>query len=88
MTSQLNLWKFSEVSIALVRRGMTRKMFYLAGFYINLRTIHLFDLFVKYLNSTKQAAAGKKLPVGFQSAALAISLKPKLWFEAKYTLLF
>ena len=66
---------------------MTRKMFYLAGFYINLCTIHFFELFVKYLNSTKTAAAGKKLAVGIQSTALAISLRPKLWFEAKHTLL-
>ena len=39
MKSRINLKKLSEVSMVLQRRGVTRKMCYLAGFYINLSTI-------------------------------------------------
>ena len=40
---------------------VTQKMCHLAGFYINLSTIHFCEMFVKYSNSTKKMTPGKKV---------------------------
>ena len=39
---------------------MTRRMCYLVAFYINLSTIHFFEVFVKWLNSAKKMTPGKR----------------------------
>ena len=57
-------------------KGVTRKLCYVAGFYINLCTIHFFDQFASYRNLAKNTASEKMEVNSLQPKALAKSLRP------------
>ena len=58
--------------------GVTQKLCYSAGFYINLSTIKFYDLFAKYRNLSQNIASKKMVAESLQSKALANGLRQPL----------
>ena len=72
VTSQWNLKKFLDITVVLPTRNVTQKLCFSAGFYINLCTIHFYDLFAKYRNSTNHNAPGNKALEDLQSITVTL----------------
>ena len=62
---------FRNYVVALRTRCVIQNLCYSVGFYINLCTIHFYDLLAKHQNTTKNVVSGKKVVKSPHSTARA-----------------